>query len=74
MLTTAMMLSWTVRSAMLQEYKLAASFVSNSTAPTAERQAVAGTLRSLSGQIVRGIAAGRRMTESQVWGPCAIAV
>ena len=67
-ITTVVMLSRIVRSSTLQEYKLAASFVNNSAAPAAERQAVASTLRSLSGQVVRGIAAGRRMTESQVRG------
>jgi hypothetical protein len=49
-----------------QEYKSAASFILNKSSSRAEREALTSTLRSLSGQVVAGIAASRRLTETQV--------
>ena len=47
-----------------QEYKSAASFILNKSSSRAEREALTSTLRSLSGQVVRGIAAGRGLAEN----------
>lgn len=48
-----------------QEYKNAASFLLNRTPSGAEREVLVATLASLSGQVVRGIAQGRGLTEKQ---------
>lgn len=49
-----------------QEYKSAASFLVNSQATGAEREALRSTLASLSAQVVQGIAQGRGLTEKKV--------
>lgn len=49
-----------------QEYKSALSFLVNKRATGAEQRAMRETLVSLGGQVVRGIAQGRGLTEKQV--------
>lgn len=58
---------WRIRPAFFQreQYKSAASFMQNRAATPAEREATISVLGSLSGQVVRGIAEGRRLTERE---------
>lgn len=51
-----------------EEYKSAASFLTNRAATPAEREATRSVLASLSGQVVRGIAEGRHLSEREASG------